>query len=724
LKFEFCACLGIGNWKLGFTQIMSEKNCKFSLTLGSKEIAVEVNGLADQANGSATVRYGDTMVLATATMSKKEKPDMGFFPLMVDYEEKYYAGGKIKGPRYIRRETRPSDEAVCNARQIDRSIRPLFDDRLKNEVQTIATVLSWDAENEPDIISLLGISTALMISDIPWQGPTASVRVGYLDGDYILNPTYEQRQTSEIDVVFAGLERNGEILANMIEGGFNETKEEIILGAFAFAKPAIKELLDFQNKIAAACGKQKIELPIQDNDNDLERELRDFIGQDLKNALYQPQKTKRGQEMEAIKVKLEEYAARKYPDDLKILNFAKKFFDKEIDRVLHETILETGKRPDGRMPQDLRPLSATTGVIPRAHGSGLFQRGETKALSAATLGAPGDQQLLDGMEITGKKRFLHHYNFPPYSCGEVRFLRAPGRREIGHGMLAEKTLLPLIPSMEEFPYTIRVTSEIVASNGSTSMAALSAASLALMDAGVPIRSHATGISMGMIAKDTKNYKILTDIQGPEDHHGDMDFKVAGTRKGVNAVQMDVKIDGITEEMMAKVLEQAKAARHQILDTLEKELAQPRPELSPWAPRIIIIKINPDKIREVIGPGGKVINEIIDQTGVQIDIEEDGTVFITAEKPEAGQKASEWIKNITREVMVGEVFSGKVSRIMNFGAFVEILPGQEGMVHISKLADRRVNKVEDVVKIGDMVTVKVIEIDQQGRINLSLKDAKK
>ncbi len=734
MKFEFCILfarqkrvrLGRGNWNLevGIYQFMANENCKFSITMGDKELAVEINGLADQANGSAVVRYGDTMVLTTAVMAKKEKPDMGFFPLMVDYEEKYYAAGKIKGPRYIKRETRPSDEAICNARQIDRSIRPLFDDRLKNEVQTIATVLSWDAENEPDIISLFGISTALMVSDIPWQGPTASVRVGYFDGKYILNPTYEQRQTSEIDVVFAGVERDGEILANMIEGGFHETQEERILGAFAFAKPQIKRLLDFQNKIAADCGKAKMELPLQDKNEELARELRDFIGKDIKNALYQPQKSRRGQEMEAAKTKLEEYAQEKYSDNPDILKFAKKFYDREIDRVLHETILETGKRPDGRNPDQLRALSAKSGVIPRTHGSGLFQRGETKALSAATLGAPGDQQLLDGMEITGKKRFLHHYNFPPYSCGEVRFLRAPGRREIGHGMLAEKTLLPLIPSVEEFPYTIRVASEIVASNGSTSMAALSAASLALMDAGVPIKSHATGISMGMIAKDRKNYKILTDIQGPEDHHGDMDFKVAGTRQGVNAIQMDVKIDGITEEMMARVLEQGKKARHQILDVLEKELASPRPELSPWAPRIIIIKINPDKIRDVIGPGGKIINEIIDQTGVLIDIEEDGTIFITAEKPEAGQKASEWIQNITREVKTGEVFTGKVKRIMNFGAFVEILPGQEGMVHISKLANHRVNKVEDVVKIGDTVSVKVIEIDPQGRINLSLENSKK
>ncbi|MCU0652640.1 MAG: polyribonucleotide nucleotidyltransferase [Candidatus Pacebacteria bacterium] len=700
---------------------MDSEKCKFSLPMGDKELSIEINGLAEQANGSAIVRYGDTMVLTTAVMAKKEKPDMGFFPLMVDYEEKYYAAGKIKGPRFIKRETRPSDEAICNARQIDRAIRPLFDDRLKNEVQTIATVLSWDAENEPDIISLFGISTALTVSNIPWQGPAASIRVGYLDGKFILNPTYEQRDKSDVDVVFAGIERDGEILANMIEGGFNEAQESLVLDAFRFAKPYIKQLIDFQNRIAAACGKEKMALPPAAANDAFAAELRQLIQGDLKTALYQKQKAARAEEMDAVKAKMEEYVATTYPDDAAKLKFAKGFFEKEIDRILHETILETGIRPDGRKTDELRPLSATVGIIPRTHGSGLFQRGETKSLSTVTLGAPGDQQLLDGMEISGKKRFLHHYNFPPYSCGEVRFLRAPARREIGHGMLVEKALLPLIPSVEDFPYTIRVTSEIVSSNGSTSMAALSASSLALEDAGVPVKSHASGISMGLISKDKNTYKILTDIQGPEDHHGDMDFKVAGTRKGINAVQMDVKIDGITEKMMGEVLQQGKEARRQLLDVLEAGIAAPRPELSPYAPRIIIIHINPEKIREVIGPGGKVINEIIAQTGVQIDIEEDGTVFITAEKPEGGIKAREWIENITREVKVGEVFQGIVKRIMNFGAFVEILPGQEGMIHISKLANHRVGKVEDVVHIGDMVKVKVVEIDEQGRINLSLKD---
>ena len=701
----------------------AEKN-KFSLTLGGKELSVEVNDLAGQANGSAVVRYGDTMVLTTAVMAKKEKPDMGFFPLMVDYEEKYYAAGKIKGPRFIKRETRPSDEAICNARQIDRSIRPLFDDRLKNEVQTIATVLSWDAENEPDILSMFGISCSLTISNIPWNGPAASVRVGYLDGEYIINPTYEQRAKSAIDVVFAGIIRDNDIVANMIEGGFDQAQEEMVLEAFRFAKPYIKQLIDFQNEIAKSIGKPKMALKEPAFGADYEDELRGQLGNDLKDALYQKQKDARQESMDAAKTKLEEYIAKTYPEDMERLKFAKSFFEKEIDNVLHEVILTTGLRPDGRTFDQLRPLSARVAVIPRTHGSALFQRGETKALSSATLGAPGDQQLLDGMEITAKKRFLHHYNFPPYSCGEVRFLRAPGRREIGHGMLAEKTLLPLIPSVEDFPYTIRVTSEIVSSNGSTSMAALSAATLALMDAGVPIKAPATGISMGLVSKGANNYKVLTDIQGPEDHHGDMDFKVAGTRLGINAIQMDVKIDGITEKMMADILEQGKKARYQILDVIEGTLSAPRPELSPYAPRIIIIHINPEKIREVIGPGGKMINEIIAETGVQIDIEDDGTVFITAEKPEAGQKATEWIQNITREVKVGEIFQGVVKRIMNFGAFVEILPGQEGMVHISKLADHRVNKVEDVVNIGDMISVKVVEIDDHGRINLSLKDAKR
>ena len=590
-------------------------------------------------------------------------------------------------------------------------------------MQTIATVLSWDAENEPDILALIGVSTALSISDIPWNGPVAAVRVGLIDGQYIINPTYEQRGKSPLDVVFSVMRKRGELLINMIEGGFNESSEQSITEAYKFAKPYLDQIINFEEQIVSAQGKNKIELPSGAPD----KEFVIFVEKRLENladALYRPLKTQRQEAMDVLRAELAEGVAEIYPDDAPKLVQANEIFDEMTDKVLHEQVLKHDKRPDGRKLDEIRPLYGEVGLIPRAHGSGFFSRGETKALSVATLGAPGDSQLMDGMEITGKKRFLHHYNFPPYSTGEVKFLRAPSRREIGHGMLAEKTLLPLMPAVEDCPYTIRVTSEILSSNGSTSMAALSAATMTIMDAGIPLKRPATGISLGLITGENGAYKILTDIQGPEDHHGDMDFKVSGTREGVNMIQMDVKIEGITEKILADVLERGRLAREHILDTIEGVIAKPRPELSQYAPRILIIHINPEKIREVIGPGGKIINEIIMQTGVLIDIEEDGTIFITAEKPEAGAKAVEWINNITREVKVGEVFSGKVKRIMAFGAFVEILPGQEGMIHVSNLADHRVNKVEDVVKIGDMVPVKVIKIDDMGRIDLSLKEGLK
>ena len=696
----------------------------YTLPLGGNDLCIQIRNLAEQANGSVLARLGDTLVHVTAVMSQNEKENLGFFPLMVDYEEKYYAAGKIKGPRYIKREGRPSDEAVCNARLIDRTIRPLFPKNLRREVQAIATVLSWDAQNDPDVLGLTGVSIALAISDIPWDGPVAAVRVGLIEGQYVINPTYEQRSKSPLDVVFSIIKRNGELLINMIEGGFSESSEEAIIEAYKFAKPQLEQIIDFEEQIIKAQGKKKFELPTNAIEPELVSEIKKILDGKLKEALYQQQKTDRQQAMDALRKELSEMVLQKYPEDKQKLAQTGEIFDEETDRVLHENVLKHDKRPDGRKLDEVRPLYGEVGLIPRAHGSGYFCRGETKALSVATLGAPGDSQLMDGMEITGKKRFLHHYNFPPYSTGEVKFLRAPARREIGHGMLAEKTLLPLIPSVEDFPYTIRVASEILSSNGSTSMAALSAATMAIMDAGIPLKRPATGISLGLIVGENGAYKILTDIQGPEDHHGDMDFKVAGTREGVNAIQMDVKIDGIREEMLAKILEQGRTARHHILDAIEQVIAKPRAELSPYAPRILIIHIDPEKIREVIGPGGKVINEIIEQTGVLIDIEEDGTIFVTAEKPEAGAKAVEWIENITREVKVGEIFQGKVKRIMAFGAFVEILPGQEGMIHISRLADHHVNKVEDVVKIGDMVPVKVIKIDDMGRIDLSLRDGLK
>lgn len=699
-------------------------NKKFSIALGNTELSVEINALAEQANGAALVRYGDTMVLATAVMSQTEKANMGFFPLMVDYEEKYYASGKIKGSRYVKRETRPSDEAILNARLIDRTIRPLFPEWLKREVQTVVTVLSWDAQNEPDILGLLGTSLALGVSNIPWNGPSAGVRVGLVEGKYVLNPTYEQRLKSEVDVVFTGIERKGKVIINMIEGGFREVQDDVITKAYDFAKPYIKQLLDFQAEIIRTTGTEKENIEKPARDQELEKFITDLIGDTLEKALYQEEKRIRAEKIKNVQDNLEQALIEKYPDQEEKIKYASDFIDKEIERLLHENVLKRGLRPDGRKLDQVRSISALIGLVPRAHGSGFFTRGETKCLSILTLGAPGDSQLLEGMEIVGKKRFLHHYNFPPYSVGEVKPMRGPGRREIGHGMLTEKTLLPLMPPVEEFPYTIRVVSEILSSNGSTSQAALSAASLALMDAGVPIKTLATGISLGLITDSEGNYRILTDIQGPEDHYGDMDFKVAGTRNGITAIQMDVKIDGIDERILKEALQRGKEARTYILGEMEKVIAKPRPELSPYAPRILTLQINPDKIREVIGPGGKMINEIIDQCGVLIDIEDDGKVFITAEKEESGRKALEWIQSITREVKIGEIFQGKVKRILNFGAFVEILPNQEGMVHISKMADHRVNKVEDVVKIGDLVQVKVIGIDELGRIDLSMKDTKK
>ncbi len=702
--------------------IQNMKSEKFKLSLAGREFIIEMEDLTEQASGSCFARYGDTVVLATAVMSKREIPERGFFPLTVEYEERYYAAGKIKGPRYIKRESRPSDEAICNARLIDRTIRPLFPKEFQREVQAVNTVLSYDLQNDPDILGILAASVSLSTSDIPWQGPVAAVRVGRMENNFILNPTSEEREKSQMEIVFVGLERNDEVLINMIEGGFEEVEEKLIVEAFEFAKPYLKELLDFQKKISEKVGKEKIVLEQKFFDSGLEKEIKSFLGDKLENAIFQSKKEERMAETEQLKEDLASYIEEKYPDKGKG-GLVRDFFEKEIDRLVHQNILLKEKRPDGRKLDELRKISCQAGILPRTHGSGLFCRGQTKVLSILTLGTPGDQQILEGMEITGKKRFMHHYNFPPYSTGEIKPMRGPGRREIGHGMLAEKALLPLVPSFEEFPYTMRIVSEILSSNGSTSMASVSSASLALMDAGVPIKAPAAGIALGLMSDEKGSYKILTDIQGPEDHHGDMDFKVAGTEKGITAIQMDVKIAGITEEILKEALSQGKKARLQILKEMSKVLPKPRAELSPWAPRIYTLQINPDKIREVIGPGGKMIHEIIEKCEVAIDIEDSGKIYITAEKEEAAEKAVSWIKNITREVKIGEIFQGKVKRILNFGAFVEILPGQEGLIHISQLAPYRVEKVEDVVKIGDIVPVKVISIDEQGRINLSLKEAK-
>ena len=695
----------------------------FKIEIGGKELKVETKNLAEQASGSCLIQYGGTVVLATVVISKYERGGIDFFPLTVDYEERYYAAGKILGPRYIRRESRPSDEAIVTSRLIDRAVRPRFPENLKREVQIVATCLSWDRENDPDLIGLIGASLVLSNSEIPWSGPIAALRVGQSDGEFILNPAYEERERSNLDLVLAGVEKDDQILINMIEAEGEEIPEEIILEAVKFAKPHLKKLIDFENQIIKKIGKEKISIEAPPRDLELEKEIKEFLGSRLEKALFQPKKAERMEEVNTLKEELAYFIEGKYPGMGKI-SYARDFFEKEIEKLVHENVIKSKKRPDGRSLDEIRELECQAGLLPRTHGSGLFIRGQTKALSILTLGAPGDVRLLEGMEIVGKKRFMHHYNFPPYSTGEVKPIRGPGRRDIGHGMLIEKALLPTIPSFEEFPYTIRVVSEILSSNGSTSMASASSSSLALMDAGVPIKSPVAGIALGLMIDEKGNYQILTDIQGPEDHHGDMDFKVAGSKKGVTAIQMDVKTLGIDEKILKEVLGQGKKARIQILEEIKKVLPGPRAELSPFAPRILTIQINPEKIREVIGPGGRVIHEIMEECEVSIDIEETGKIFVTAEKEEAAKKAIAWIKNITREIKVGEVFQGKVKRILDFGAFVEIFPGQEGLVHISQLAPFRVERVEDVVKIGDIVPVKVISIDEHGRINLSLKAAKK
>lgn len=683
---------------------------KFKLDLGGRELIAEINNLAEQASGSVFLQYGETLVLATCVMSDKERESLDFFPLTVNYEEKFYAAGKIRGPRYIRREARPSDEAICNARLVDRAIRPLFPGNLNREVQVVVTVLSWDGQNEPDILGLLASSIALSISDIPWQGPVATVRIGKIGEQFILNPTYAQREESEIDIVFAAKSGQTDLLINMLEGNFEEVGEETILAAYQFSKPFLKKLLDFQKEISAKVGKEKVNLAKPEIQLELEKEIKEF----LENKLEEEEG--RMEKLDQLKEDLINFIQEKYPERM---GYALKFFEKEIGRIIHENVIKNERRPDGRKLTEIRKISCQAGLIPRTHGSGLFCRGQTKSLSILTLGAPGDVQILEGMEIVGKKRFMHHYNFPPYCSGEVKPIRGPGRREIGHGVLAEKALLPLIPSFGDFPYTIRVVTEILSSNGSTSMASVSSSSLALMDAGVPILRPAAGIAMGLMQDKEGNYKILTDIQGPEDHHGDMDLKVAGTKNGVTAIQMDVKFEGISEKILRECLGQAKKARSQILEKMKEVISKPRLELSPFAPRILTIQINPEKIREVIGPGGKVINKIIKECGVSIDVEETGKIFVTAEKEEAAKKAIAWINDITREVKVGEIFQGKVKKILDFGAFIEILPGQEGLLHISKIAPYRVERIEDFFKVGDVISVKVISVDEQGRINLSL-----
>lgn len=692
---------------------------RFSATLAGRELIVETGLLARQANGSVTVRYGDTVVLATATMSERKAQGIDYFPLMVDYEEKYYASGKIKGSRFIKREGRPSDEAILTARLIDRTIRPLFDERMRNEVQVVVTVLSIDQENDPDVVAIIAASLALGISNIPWAGPVAAVRVGKVEASLLVNPKIEQFPASQVDLVVSGTEEK----INMIEAGAKELPDNEMVEAISLAFKEIKQICAFEKDIISQIGLEKAEIELTTPSAEFTQEIVTILKEkNLSDAFYTKDKKEQRAKMKEIKEAAEKFVAEKYADDPEIGKRRAELdliYENTLNEILHDRILEKDERPDGRALDEVRPIECRVGLLPRTHGTGLFTRGETQALTVATLGAPGAEQTVETMELEEKKRYMHHYNFPAYSVGEVRPNRGPGRREIGHGALAERALDPMIPSKEDFPYTIRLVSEVLSSNGSSSMASTCGSTLALMDAGVPIKKPVSGIAMGIVVKDGK-HKVLSDIQGPEDHWGDMDFKIAGTKDGITALQMDVKIDGITPKIIAQVFEQAYKNRMHIMEKILGAIEAPRTELSQYAPRIITITINPDKIRDVIGPGGKMINEIIDNTGVEIDIEDSGMVFITAENAEAGQKAKQWIENITREVKPGEIFKGKVTRILNFGAFVEILPKQEGLVHISEMADYRVAQVEDIVKVGMIVPVKVKEIDKQGRINLSMK----
>ncbi|OGD31816.1 polyribonucleotide nucleotidyltransferase [Candidatus Azambacteria bacterium RIFCSPHIGHO2_02_FULL_52_12] len=690
---------------------------EFKLKLGEDTITITKSILAGQANGSVLASWGETTVLATAVMGKRRE-GIDFFPLMVDYEERFYAAGKISGSRFMKREGKASQEAVLTSRLIDRSLRPLFNHALRNDIQVIITVLSLDQEHDSDILAILAASTALLISDIPWAGPIAAVRVGSIDRTLVINPLHKDRESSSLDLIVAGTA--GKI--NMLEGGAKEVPEDQLLEAFTLAQKYIRPLIDFQNTIKEAIGKEKMRLEIKTPDEELAKRVHAFLGKKLDAVLYESDKKTRGENLGTLKKELEEHIAGFYPEEAGKIKEAGSIFEEQIDKTVHENILKHDKRPDGRKTDELRGLEAHVGLLPRTHGSGLFVRGETQVLSVLTLGGPGDQQLVDGMEGKEERRFMHHYNFPPYSVGEVGPMRGPGRRDIGHGALAERALMPLIPEQKDFPYTIRLVSETLSSNGSSSMASVCGSMLAMMDGGVPISKVAGGIAMGLMMDDKGAYKVLTDIQGPEDHHGDMDLKVAGTEDGVTALQMDVKIEGITTHILKDALAQAKKARLEIIAAMQSAIAKPREDLSQYAPRIITLEINPEKIKDVIGPGGKMINEIINETGVSIDIEDDGFVFITSVDAASAQKAVEWVKNITREARVGEIFQAKVKKIMEFGAFVEIFPGTEGLVHISKLSATRVARVEDVVKIGDIIPVKLMEIDGQGRLNLSLKDA--
>ena len=688
----------------------------YSMELAGRTLTVETGKMAGLANGSALIRYGETTVIVNVTASKKPREGIDFFPLSVDYEERLYAVGRIPGS-FQKREGKPSDKAILVARAIDRPIRPLFPKDLRNDVCVNAMVLSVDPDCSPEVAAQIGTSVAISISDIPFNGPTAAVSVGYVDGEIVINPTLAQREKNRLNLTVAGTYEK----VSMIEAGADEIPEDIMLEAIMAGHREIQKITEFIKGIVAEIGKPKFTYESFDVAPELYDAIAEFAKDKMYDAVQAVDKEDRDAKLEVLQAEIEEYLKEKYGEAYE--EIAPKVGDaiyKLEKKTVRHMILEEHKRVGGRALDEIRPLSAEVDVLPRVHGSALFSRGQTQVMSIVTLGTIGDEQELDGLDEETSKRYIHHYNFPPYSVGEARPSRGPGRREIGHGALAERALAPVIPSQDEFPYTIRVVSEILSSNGSTSQGSICGSTMALMAAGVPIKEPVAGISTGLVTDETdrNRYIMLTDIQGLEDFFGDMDFKVAGTKNGITAIQVDIKIDGLTREIIKEAFERTRVARMYILnEVMLKAIPEPRKELSKYAPKIISMKIDVDKIKDVIGSGGKTINKIISDTGVKIDIEEDGSVFIAGTDSEAAEKAKSIIDAITMDLEVGNIYIGKVTRIMNFGAFVEIAPGKEGMIHISKLAKERVEKVEDVVSIGDEVKVKVIEIDNQGRVNL-------
>lgn len=688
----------------------------YSMELAGRTLTIETGKMAALANGSVLVKYGDTVVIVNVTASKTPRDGIDFFPLSVDYQERLYSVGRIPGS-FTKREGKPADKAILVSRAIDRPIRPLFPKDLRNDVCVDAMVLSVDLDCSPEVAAQIGTSAALSISDIPFNGPTAAVSVGYVDNQIVINPTLEQRERNRLNLTVAGTKEK----VSMIEAGADQIPDDIMLQAIMAGHAEIKKIAEFIENIQKEIGKPKFEYVSADVDHDFYEVISEFAKDKMYAALQAADKTERENNLENLNKEVEEFCKEKYGEefDSAAMKLGEAMYKLEKKTVRYMA-LEEHKRVDGRALDEIRPLAAEVDILPRTHGSALFSRGLTQVLSVCTLGTISDEQELDGLDEETSKRYIHHYNFPPYSVGEARPARSPGRREIGHGALAERALVPVIPSQEEFPYTIRVVSEVLSSNGSTSQGSICGSTLALMAAGVPIKAPVAGISTGLVTDDNdrNRHVMLTDIQGIEDFFGDMDFKVAGTKDGITAIQVDIKIDGLTEDIIREAFERTRVARLYILDNvLLKAIPAPRTEISKYAPKIITMSINPDKIKDVIGSGGKMINKIIAETGVKIDIEDDGSVFIASNDTESANKAVEMIKNITMELEKGNIYEGKVVRIMNFGAFVEVAPGKEGMVHISKLAKERVEKVEDVVKVGDMIKVKVIEIDDQGRVNM-------